>query len=57
MRDVEKWLGLQGDPACGQWAVDQQASVVLWVDASNAAIGVALEIGNYAVENASWLRG
>ena len=21
--DVEKWLGLQGDPACGQWAVDQ----------------------------------
>ena len=30
---------------------------MLWVDASNAAIGVALEIGKDVVEDASWLRG
>ena len=46
----------QGDPALGSWSVDCKQPAILWADASNLAIGVALEIGGEIVEDAASLR-
>ena len=40
----------------GSWPVDLKQPAILWADASNLALGVALEIGGTIVEDAAWLR-
>lgn len=44
------------DPATGHWTVPQSAVGKVWCDASSLALGVCLDIGGHAVEDASWLR-
>ena len=44
------------DPVRGQWAVNEEGAAVLWVDASNLAIGVAMEVDGEIIEDAAWLR-
>ncbi len=56
VRDVEKRLHESGDPAHGNWLVDPKGKVTVWTDASNLALGVALEVDGSIVEDASWLR-
>ena len=55
---TEKWkkLKYEGDPAKGQWTVNANSPMNIWVDASSIALGVALEIDGDIVEDASWLR-
>ena len=43
------------DPARGRWDVAGDEGIV-WVDASFLAIGAAMEVGGYIVEDACWLR-
>ena len=44
------------DPVKGKWVVESANSGRVWTDASSLALGVLLEIGGYAVEDAAWLR-
>jgi len=44
------------DPVRGNWYVGTVAEGTVWCDASNLALGVALEIDGSIVEDASWLR-
>lgn len=44
------------DPVRGRWSVNKTTCGSVWCDASSIAIGVLLEIGGEAVEDASWLR-
>ena len=55
--DVEKWLRNEGDPVTGRWAVNPGGKVILWVDASNMALGVAFDVNGEIIEDASWLWG
>ena len=54
--DIVKLLREEGDPAKGQWLVDNKQPAVLWTDASSQALGVVLEVGGTVVEDAAWLR-
>lgn len=45
----------RNDPVPGKWDVKSNEATV-WVDAGSLALGVAIEIGGYIVEDASWLR-
>src|SRR5678815_3553880 len=44
------------DPVKGFWRVSDEDKGVVWCDASNLAIGAALEIGGKIVEDGSWIR-
>ena len=55
--DVENWLRKEGDPVRGWWAVNPGGKATLWVDASNMALGVALDVNGEIIEDASWLHG
>ncbi|XP_065195653.1 uncharacterized protein LOC135827058 [Sycon ciliatum] len=48
----------QHDPATGVWHVDPngESQCQVWCDASDIAVGVALEVGGDIVEDGSWLR-
>ena len=54
--EIWKKLKYEGDPAKGQWTVNANSPINIWVDASSIALGVALEIDGDIVEDASWLR-
>ena len=44
LRDAAELIKNWGDPAKGDWLVDSEASVNVWVDASSIAVGVVLEV-------------
>jgi hypothetical protein len=44
------------DPVRGSWAVDPNAPITVWTDASSIAYGVVLEVEGNVIEDASWLR-
>lgn len=44
------------DPVQGVWTVSSVENAVVWCDASDLALGVALEIDGTVIEDASWLR-
>jgi len=46
----------ENDPARGWWAVPQRRDGVVWCDASDVALGVALAVDGRVVEDAAWLR-
>lgn len=46
----------KADPVRGRWSVNTETGGSVWCDASSIAVGVLLEIGSEAVEDASWLR-
>ena len=54
--EVDQKLKKNGDPAKGAWPVSPHSPVTVWADASNIALGAALEIDGNIVEDASWLR-
>ena len=54
--EVGKRLTTGDDPVHGRWLVPADGNVVVWVDASNVALGVTLVIGGEVVEDAAWLR-
>ena len=56
LRQVALRLSEEGDPVKGNWNVDPVAPVKIWTDASSLSLGVAIEIGDDIVEDASWLR-
>lgn len=44
------------DPIKGRWKVGSEIEGIVWCDASDLALGVAVEIGGDVVEDATWLR-
>ena len=44
------------DPVKGTWKVEKCNEGAVWCDASDLALGVAVEIGGEVVEDATWLR-
>ena len=44
------------DPVHGVWQPDSSDPWIVWCDASDVAIGVALQAGDSIVEDAAWLR-
>ena len=56
LRDAAELLKNWGDPAKGDWLVDSEASINVWVDASSIAVGVVLEVSGSVIEDAAWLR-
>jgi hypothetical protein len=46
----------EDDPVKGKWNVKNNREGVIWCDASDLGIGVALEINGVRVEDAAWLR-
>ena len=56
LRQMAGKIAAEGDPVRGRWPVDPDAPIKIWTDASSLALGVALEINNDIVEDASWLR-
>ena len=44
------------DPVRGVWKAPRSKAGTVWCDASDLAMGVILEIGGTAVEDASWMR-
>jgi len=54
--DLFEKLEKEGDPAKGQWSVACTPKIVLWTDASQIAMGVALEVNDDIIEDAAWLR-
>ena len=44
------------DPVKGVWNSHSKEPVRVWCDASSLAIGVVIEIGNFVLEDAAWLR-
>lgn len=55
LRDVDKRLR-ENDPVRGEWLVDMEAPMIIWADASNLAVGAALEVNGRIVEDAAWMR-
>ena len=45
-----------GDPAKGDWLVNSEASINVWVDASSIVVGVVLEVNGNVIEDVAWLR-
>ncbi len=56
LKDTDERMRKEGDPVTGLWSVNPDGPVIVWADASNLAIGVALEIDSEIVEDAAWLR-
>ena len=56
LRDAAELLKNWGDTAKGDWLVDFEASINVWVDASSIAVGVVLEVSGSVIEDAAWLR-
>ena len=56
LRDAAELLKNWGDPAKGDWLVNSEASINVWVDASSIAVGVVLEVNGNVIEDAAWLR-
>ena len=54
--EVEHRLKEQGDPAKGSWVVRQDGEAVVWTDASNLGVGVALAVDGEVIEDAAWLK-
>lgn len=44
------------DPVSGGWRVNRDGQVTVWTDASSIALGVAIQVDDSVVEDASWLR-
>lgn len=44
------------DPVKGQWFVNPDGNVTVWTDASSLAMGVAIQVDDVVVEDATWLR-
>jgi transposase InsO family protein/ribonuclease HI len=56
LHHIEQRIATDGDPARGQWDVNQEAPMTVWTDASSLALGVALQVHGEIVEDAAWLR-
>ena len=56
MREIFRRIESCGDPVRGKWPVRKDSPITVWTDASNLAIGVALQIEQNIVEDAAWLR-
>ena len=57
VKEIAARLEAGDDPVRGQWLVDPDSPVKVWADASNIAVGAALEVNGDIVEDAAWLRG
>ena len=54
--EINESLKTWGDPCKGRWIVNKDSKTTVWTDASSIATGVALQMGEDIVEDASWLR-
>lgn len=57
VQEIADRLKAGDDPVRGQWCVNRDSPVKVWADASNIAVGAALEVDGDIVEDAAWLRG
>ena len=46
----------RNDPVVGKWHVPKSDSGSVWVDASDLALGVKLEVGDTVAEDGTWMR-
>jgi len=56
MSEITQRLQSNGDPCKGKWLINPQGEVVVWTDASSIALGVAVTVDGYVIEDAAWLR-
>ena len=54
--DIAQRLKSGDDPVKGSWLVPTNGTTVVWTDASNIALGVALSVDGHVIEDAAWLR-
>lgn len=54
--EISDRLRCGDDPVKGAWLVPIDGRAVVWTDASNIAIGVAVTVNDETIEDAAWLR-
>ena len=53
---IQDYVMENGDPCIGDWIVEKERPLIVWIDTSSIATGVVLEVDEKIIEDGAWLR-